>query len=263
MVIFLVSNAAARYPAMPQTPTPAEHFHAYNVWDAPTRWFHWINALTVFGLIVVGVMLLNDDLLGLSADGKILLKEIHVVLGYVMGLNLIWRFVWAFLGNRYARWSAILPFGSGFWSKLRAYGNAFLSGEPQEYIGHNPAARLAVAVLLLLLVLQAATGVILAGTDLFWPPFGRWFAGWVAAAGIDPAMVSPLAANTLDQTAYKAMRAFRSPVVTIHLYAFYVLSGVILLHLIAVIVTEIHEGGSIISAMFTGTKLLNRPPEDR
>lgn len=93
---------------MPQIATPAERFQAYNVWDAPTRWFHWINALTVFGLIVVGAMMLNDDALGLAANGKILLKEIHVVLGYVMGLNLIWRFVWAFFGNRYARWNAIL-----------------------------------------------------------------------------------------------------------------------------------------------------------
>ncbi len=206
--------------------------------------------------------MLNDDALGLSASGKILLKEIHVVLGYVMAVNLIWRFVWAFLGNRYARWSAILPYGSGFSGKLRAYGSAFLSGEPQEYVGHNPAARLAIAVLLLLLVLQAATGVILAGTDLFWPPFGGWFTGWVAAAGIDPAMVSTLAPETLDQTAYKAMRSFRGPVVAIHLYSFYALAAVILLHLIAVIVTEIHEGGSITSAMFTGRKILNRPPQD-
>ena len=241
----------------------SDQYQAYDVWDAPTRWFHWINALAVLGLIVVGVILLNDDALGLSANGKILLKQIHVVIGYVMGLNLIWRFVWAFFGNRYARWSAMLPYGSGFWGKLRAYGDAFLSGEPQEYIGHNPAARIAIAVLLLLLVLQAATGVILAGTDLFWPPFGGWFAGWVAATGIDPATVSPLAPNTLDQTAYKAMRAFRSPVVTIHLYAFYVLAGVIVMHLIAVIVTEIHEGGSITSAMFTGRKFFNRPPQDR
>ena len=39
--------------------------------------------------------------------------------------------------------------------------------------------------------------------------------------------------------------------------------AVILMHLFAVIVTEIHEGGSITSAMFTGRKLLNRPPQDR
>jgi hypothetical protein len=42
---------------------------------------------------------------------------------------------------------------------------AVLRGEPQECIGHNPAARLAIAVrLLLLLILQAVIGAILAGT---------------------------------------------------------------------------------------------------
>lgn len=24
-------------------------YQAYDVWDAPTRWFHWINALAVLG----------------------------------------------------------------------------------------------------------------------------------------------------------------------------------------------------------------------
>lgn len=241
---------------------PSEQYHAYAVWDAPTRWFHWINALAVLGLIIVGVILLNDDALGLSPGGKVLLKQVHVGLGYVMTVNLMWRFVWAFLGNRYARWRAMLPGGSGYWRALRAYASTFLAGEPQQYVGHNPAARIGIAALLLLLLLQIATGLILAGTDLFWPPFGAWFAGWVAATGVDPATVSPLAPNTMDQAAYKAMRAFRSPIVTIHLYGLYVLAGVILAHLIAVIVTELHEGGSITSAMFTGRKILDRPPQD-
>ena len=245
-----------------QTLVLSEGYQAYSVWDAPTRWFHWINAISVLGLSIIGIILLNDDALVLSANGKILLKQIHVVCGYVMALNLMWRFLWAFFGNDYARWNAILPYGRGYWRKLRAYGNAFFSGQPQEYVGHNPAARLAIAVLLLLLLLQAATGLILAGTDLFWPPFGRWFAEWVAAAGVDPAMVSSLSTNTLDRAAYKAMRGFRTPIVTIHTYAFYVLAGTILMHLIAVIVTEIREGGSITSAMFTGRKLFNRPPQD-
>src|SRR5450759_2828209 len=113
---------------------PSGQYQAYDVWDAPTRWFHWTNALAVFGLIVVGTILLNDDALGISTPGKILLKQIHVVLGYVMGLNLIWRFVWAVFGNLYARLTAILPIETGFWGKLRVYANAFLSGEPQEYI---------------------------------------------------------------------------------------------------------------------------------
>lgn len=130
-------------------------------------------------------------------------------------------------------------------------------------MGHSPAARVGIVLLLLLLLVQIATGLILAGTNSFSPSFGGRFAARAAAAGTDPATVSPLASNTIDQTAYQAMRAYRSPIVMIHLYAFYLLVAVIVLHLVAVILTELHEGGRITSAMFTGTTLLNRPPDDR
>jgi cytochrome b len=113
--------------------------------------------------------------------------------------------------------------------------------------------------LLLLLVIQIATGLVLAGTDLSWPPFGTWFARWV---GIDPATVSPLAASTIDQAASQAMRAFRRPFATIHSMRSIILSGVILMHVAAVAVTELREGGDITSAMFTGRKILNRPLPD-
>ncbi len=64
-------------------------YQEYFAWDAPTRWFHWINALAVIGLIATGLVILNDDALGLSASGKILLKSIHVSFGYVMAINLL------------------------------------------------------------------------------------------------------------------------------------------------------------------------------
>jgi Ni,Fe-hydrogenase I cytochrome b subunit len=57
--------------------TDSEKYTPFQVWDAPTRWFHWINALAVFGLIVVGLGLLYDDALGLSASGKVLLKQVQ------------------------------------------------------------------------------------------------------------------------------------------------------------------------------------------
>ena len=113
-------------------------------WEAGVerrRWFHWINALTVIGLIATEMIVLNDDTLGLSRGGKILLKSIHVSIGYLMGINLVWRFIWAFFGNRYTRWRGILPGGAGYLASLRAYTVSFLSGEPQQYVGHNPLAR--------------------------------------------------------------------------------------------------------------------------
>jgi Ni/Fe-hydrogenase 1 B-type cytochrome subunit len=166
-----------------------------------------------------------------------------------MAANLVWRFVWAFFGTRYTRWRGILPGGPGYLTALRAYTASFLSGEPQQYVGHNPLARIGVSLLFLLLVVQMATGLVIAGTDLFWPPFGHWFAQWVAAPGVDPAAVQPGASDLIDQASYQAMRAFRGPFVTVHEFAFYALAVVIVLHLIAVVLTELHEGGSITSAM--------------
>jgi len=66
-----------------------------------------------------------------------------------------------------------------------------------------------------------------------------------------------------DETAFEAMRAFRKPFITVHYYGFYVLIGFATVHILAVVVTELREGGNLISAMFSGKKVLSGPPADR
>jgi Ni/Fe-hydrogenase 1 B-type cytochrome subunit len=235
---------------------------SYSVWDAGVRWFHWINLLCVLGLIAVGVGILNDNALGLSNDGKILLKTVHVWIGYTFALNLLWRLIWAFIGRPHARWRAILPGGRGYLSELRQYVSAARSGRPKQYLAHNPLGRIAVTVMLLLLLVMAFTGLILAGTDLFFPPIGRWIASSVAAPGLDPATLMPYAPGMYDKSAYAAMRGFRAPIVRIHYYGFYTLLTVVLVHVLAVVFTELRAGGNLISAMFSGKKILSEPPAD-
>ncbi len=75
----------------------------YSVWDRTTRIFHWVNVLCVLILAVFGLILLNEDAIGFSPEGKILLKTLHVYTGYVFFVNLVWRIVWGFVGGRYAR----------------------------------------------------------------------------------------------------------------------------------------------------------------
>ena len=106
---------------MSTTEARTQSFVSYPVWDAPTRWFHWINALSVLGLMLVGVLILLAGDLGISATGRVTIKTVHVWLGYVMAANLFWRLVWAFFGNRYARWRSMLPGGPGYWHALQAY----------------------------------------------------------------------------------------------------------------------------------------------
>ena len=235
---------------------------SYTVWDSPTRWFHWINVLCVLSLIAVGIVILNAGALGISNDGKVSLKKIHTLIGYLFLLNLLWRFVWAFFGNRHARWRSILPGGKGFVRASYRYAVAFVSGQPEQYLGHNPLGRLSVFVIFVLLTLQAITGLVLAGTDLFYPPFGHWIAQWISAPGVQPQALVPYAPNMYDAQAYESMRSFRQPFITIHEYNFFVLSFVIVFHIAAVILTEIKKGGNIISAMFTGRKILHQRPVD-
>jgi len=235
---------------------------AYRVWDAPTRWFHWINFLCVLGLAAIGAAILYDSELGVTDSGKILLKTTHVWFGYVFALNLAWRIIWAFIGNRHARWSAIVPFQPGYGADLKSYLGGMIRGDVRPYLGHNPVARAMVTLLLALLVLQAVTGLILAGTDIYYPPFGHWIAAWIAAPGVDPATLAPYNKTGIDPAAWDAMRAYRSPIVTIHLWNFYILLVTIVIHIAGVVVTELREGGAIVSAMFTGRKVIDREPAD-
>lgn len=235
---------------------------SYAVWDAPTRWFHWINVVCVVALAVLGTAVLYNKDLGVTDDGKVLLKTVHVWFGYVFAINLFWRIFWAFIGNRHARWSAFLPFEPGYGTALKTYVRGLIGGDARPYVGHNPVARLMVSVLFLLLVAQAVTGLVIAGTDIYYPPFGYWFAAWVATPGVDPWTIAPYDKTGVDAAAFEAMRAFRSPFVTVHYWNFYALLALIGIHIVGVVVTELREGGGLVSAMITGRKVLDRKPAD-
>lgn len=235
----------------------------YKVWDATTRVFHWLNVLCVLGLIAVGTVILNADALGATNDGKVILKTTHVWIGYVFVLNLLWRLVWGFIGGPYARWRAVLPFGRGYGAELSGELKAIREGRPQNYIGHTPLGRIAVTVLLGALLIQGATGLILAGTDLYMPPFGNSIAANIAADGLDPSQVRPYAPETVNPEAYQAMREMRAPVVETHEIMYFVLLALIVLHIVAVVLTELKHGGNIVSAMFSGRKAFPNPPTDK
>lgn len=238
-------------------------YQIYQVWDLPTRLFHWINFLSLLGLIAAGTVILWGGILGLTNDGKVLMKSIHVCIGYVFATNLGLRLIWAFVGNKHARWKSLLPFGPGYFTRLKSYFAATKPGRSQYFIGHNPLGQLAIGAILLALVAMAATGLVLAGTDIYFPPFGTLFQGWIAAPGIDPSQIIPNVKDNVDAAAYTEMRAFREPFILVHYWVFFILLGLAALHIIAVIHTEITSGVNLISAMFSGKKNLPDDPEDK
>jgi cytochrome b len=108
------------------------------VWDLPTRWFHWLLALSFAGAWITG-------------DSE-RYRDIHVLLGYSMLGLIAFRVLWGFVGTRYSRFAnfAYSP------AAMARYVKSLLSGRPEHYLGHNPAGAVAI---FLLLGLGVASGV--------------------------------------------------------------------------------------------------------
>lgn len=115
------------------------------VWDLPLRVFHW---LLVAGFFTA--YLTEDDLL-----------TVHVWAGYLVTGLLVFRLVWGFIGNDYARFSNFLcrP------AQSIAYIKDLVALKTQRYIGHNPAGAAMIVLLLLSLLATVITGLAVYGAD--------------------------------------------------------------------------------------------------
>lgn len=116
------------------------------VWDLPTRVFHWALMLCVVGCVVT--VKVGGDLMAW-----------HLRLGYAALALLIFRFVWGWVGARYARFSSFPP------SVPAAL--AYLRGQAAPRPGHNPLGAFSVYALLLVLIAQATTGLF-TSDDIMW-----------------------------------------------------------------------------------------------
>lgn len=237
----------------------AEKITTYQVWDRPSRLFHWVNVLLVLSLVFVGLIMLFRKDLGIDAlEAKIKLKELHVIIGYLFAANLLVRIIWGFIGNRYAKFSHNIP-------NIRAikqYRTALEDGQNPQYVGHNPLGKLAVVTIMLTLTLIMATGLFRAGTDIYYPPFGSAITQYIAADGVDATSIKPYDETGVDKNKLAEMKPVKSIAGKVHLYSVYFLMLLIGLHVAAVIQAERRHQPGIISAMFSGKKSIKGTVEN-
>ncbi|MFV0594711.1 cytochrome b/b6 domain-containing protein [Shewanella sp.] len=242
-------------------PTPVE-MKSYRVWDRPTRLFHWINLILVLALLIVGGMMMFRSNLGITElSGKIGLKTLHVIIGYGFALNLLIRLIWGFMGNKYARFSHMFPNANSM-AELETYKVELAAGKNPQYLGHNPKGKFAVLAIMLLLVTIMLTGLIRAGTDIYYPPLGSTVQSYLAAADVEPSSLKPYDATGVDTDKANALKPIKGLAGEVHVYAVYLLILLIVLHVFVVVYTEIKRQPGIISAMFSGNKLIQGQPKD-
>jgi cytochrome b len=182
------------------------------VWDLPTRLFHW----TLVALMIVQWLTAEES----STMGY------HVWGGYAVLALVLFRLIWGFVGSETARFS---DFVRGPDAALE-YVRALLRGETPHYLGHNPLGAWSIVAMLVLLLVQAGTGLFANDDILIEGPLYAW-----------------VSKDTSDW------------LTTIHKLNFNLLLLVIAVHLSAVLFYLLVKRENLIHPMLSGRKHL--PPE--
>ncbi len=117
------------------------------IWDFPTRIFHWLLTIGFFVTAAISLTVVDDHPLFAA----------HMIVGIMLGVMVLLRIVWGFLGTRYARFSSFLfrPL-----SLLKYVGGAMKGSEPRS-IGHNAGSSYAIFAMLALVLATAITGLMI------------------------------------------------------------------------------------------------------
>jgi cytochrome b len=174
------------------------------IWDLPLRIFHWL--LVVFFAAAVITAKLGGNAL-----------EWHVYTGLAVLVLLLFRVLWGFVGGTHAKFS-------NFVRGPRAI-LAYLQGSGEKHIGHNPIGALSVITMLVVLLIQAITGLF-ANDDIF-------------TEGPLYALVSK---DTSDYLTH------------IHTLNQYVMYGILVLHIGAIIYYRLFKRENLVRPMLTGRK---------
>ena len=127
------------------------------VWDAPTRLFHWV----LLALVVTAWF---------TGEGEGGTGAIHRYAGEAIAGLIVFRVIWGFWGGEHARFS---DFAAGP-SIILAHVQNLFSKTPTRHLGHNPLGGLAVFLLLATITIIVATGLFSGGEDNAGPFAGMW-----------------------------------------------------------------------------------------
>jgi len=209
------------------------------VYEAPVRVWHWINVLAITVLCVTGYFIgVPLPTMPGEASAHFLMGYIrftHFAAGYIMAVGLLGRAYWALVGNHHARELFWVPlFQKAYWREVfkMALWYLFIVPKPNQYVGHNPLARLAMfAGYLMLSVFMIVSGFALYSEGA---GAGSWqdvLFGWVI----------PLFGQSQD-------------VHTWHRMGMWAMVMFITLHVYAAIREDIMGRQSIVSTMISGSR---------
>lgn len=122
------------------------------VYDLPTRLFHWLFA--IFFISAYAISNLTDP----DIDTQKVIFSFHMLIGLTMVFIVALRFIWFFVGSRYAKISsfALKP------DQLIEYFHEMKTASGKLFAGHNPASSWAAIAMIVLTLGIGLTGIMMA-----------------------------------------------------------------------------------------------------
>jgi cytochrome b len=176
------------------------------IWDLPTRLFHWGFSLAVIGAIVTDLL---DEIVW------------HSYCGYTALVLVVFRIIWGFIGPRHARFSSFIPSVSTL--------KDFIKGKSFSSFGHNPLGALSVIAILLIVLVQASSGLFADDEISFQGPLTKYVA----------------------ENVVKLMNQIHA---TNHLLVY----GIVALHLLAIFYYQWKKKNNLIGPMIYGDKEIDQ-----
>lgn len=152
------------------------------VWQLPIRLFHWSFAASVMVLFVTGLYISNPWFTaGGKTDGYLMgwVRSVHFIAAAVFTVAFMWRIVWFWIGNKYARSGFPFVWRVRWWRDLtRQLWDYIRLDFGTPHMGHNALAGLAYT----LFAIGLGWGQIITGLALYGEsnPGGLWdtLFGW-------------------------------------------------------------------------------------
>ena len=167
------------------------------IYQFPVRLWHWSMAIAITVLIVTGYII-GQPWHSISGDPTYLFymgytRLAHFIAGYVVGIGLLGRTIYAFFGNWFSRQIYVVPIWRKEWWQdlmrdIRWY--LFIDRAPVVHMGHNPLAQVGMFACIIFLFVMCATGFAMyqeEATPWYLAPFRLVvdFAYWTGGNSID------------------------------------------------------------------------------
>ena len=153
-----------------RVPPPSGDYEWVYLWERPLRFMHWVAGICIVLLVVTGLYIGKPYFMtsGEASSHYLMgwVRFVHFASAALLVMTGIVRVYWLFMGNRFERFSALVPVRGRDFRNLVQMVKFYLLIRPEKapkYLGHNPLQQVSYTFVYAMVVVMAFTGFAMYG----------------------------------------------------------------------------------------------------